>query len=300
MIDQLKSMALFASVVEEGSFRGAASKLGVSPAIVSLHIKKLEEQIGSPLLYRSTRRVTVTQDGRSFYEAARQMIVAAENGLAQFSNQANTSLTDLRVAMPDTLSCNPIIEKIADFTKDHTGIRLNLMSTDKRQSLIGEGHDVAIRMGHFGDSDLRSKRIGHDIRIPVAAPHYVSGKGDITKPEDLADRDFISFSLVPEFLQLERGTSKSENVWGKVVAKASSALSVKALCINGLGVAALPYHLVKEDLENNRLLHILPEWVDPKVLPIYLVWIQNADLNSATREFIDFMSQSPSTKPSKP
>ena len=287
----LKSMAIFATIVDEGTFRAAAKKLAVSPAIVSLHIKKLETQIGAPLLYRSTRRVTLTQDGEVFYESVKMMISAAEDGLSQFSQQASTQLTELRVAMPDTLASNPIMSKISGFAKNHTGIRLNLMSTDKRQSLIGEGHDVAIRMGYFKDSDLKSKRIGQDSRVVVASPAYAKKKSKPLMPQDLLDWDFISFSLVPDHLQLQKNSSKSENVVGNIVAKANSALSVRALCLADLGVALLPYHLVERDLEMGRLIRVLPSWEDMKVLPIYLVWIPNADLNLATREFLNFMSR---------
>ncbi|MEP4052325.1 MAG: LysR family transcriptional regulator [Litorimonas sp.] len=291
MIDKLKSMAIFATIVEEGTFRGAAKKLAVSPAIVSLHVKKLETQIGAPLLYRSTRRVTLTQDGEAFYESVKLMMSAAEDGLNHFSSQARTQLTELRVAIPDTLSVNPIMTKITAFAKNHTGIRLNLMSTDKRQSLIGEGHDVAIRMGYFKDSDLKSKRIGEDRRVVVASPAYLEKKADPEAPEDLLTWDFISFSLVPDHLQLKQGNDTSQNVVGNVIAKANSALSVRALCLSGMGVALLPYHLVERDLEMGRLIRVLPSWEDTKVLPIYIVWIPNADLSLATREFINFMSR---------
>lgn len=291
MLEKLKSIAIFAAVVDERSFRGAARKLAVSPAVVSLHIKKLEEQIGAPLLYRSTRRIRLTQDGKAFYPAAKAMISAANDGLGQFASQANIHLTELRVAMPDTLSTNPIIERIADFIKNHAGIRLNLMSTDHQQSLINEGHDVAIRMGHFKDSDLKSKRIGEDERILVCSPKYFNDKANPHTPEDISTWDFVSFSLVPDYMVLHKGELVSDNIWGTVIAKGSSAQSVRALCASGLGLAALPYHLVKKDLDTKRLVRVLPDWDDPKKLPIYLVWISNADLSLATREFINFMSR---------
>lgn len=290
MIDKLKSMAIFATIVDERSFRGAAKKLGISPAITSVHMKNLEEQIGAPLLYRSTRRVTLTDEGRRFYQSAKSMIDIAKDGLEQFSGQATQHLTELRVAIPDTMSTNPIVEKIAAFARNHTGIRLNLMSTDRQQNLIGEGHDVAIRMGYFKDSELKMKRIGQDQRVIVAAPAYVEHQSPLKRPEDLKNWDFISFSLVPDRVEFENANRKTENVWGQIITKASSAHSVHALCRAGLGVAALPYHLVKQDLESNRLTQLLPSWTDTKTLPIYLVWISNADLNHATREFINFMS----------
>ena len=291
MIDQLKSMAIFASIVEEGTFRGAAKKLTISPAIVSIHIKKLEEQIGAPLFYRSTRRVTLTQDGKVFYRAAKAMMSSARDGLEQFASQARIHLTELRIAMPESLVTNPVFEKLAAFAKNHSGIRLNLISTDKQQSLIGEGHDVAIRMGKFEDSDLKTKRIGEDNRVLVAAPSYIKNRPEAKHPRDLIEWGFVSFSLVPESINLKSKESKEESIWGKTMAKASSAQTVRFLSIAGLGVAALPYHEVKRDIDRGLLEHVLPEWSDTKILPIFLVWTRNADLNVATREFINFMSR---------
>jgi len=259
---------------------------------VSIHIKRLEEQIGSALLYRSTRQITLTQDGKTLYQSSKAMVQSAENGLGQFARQASTQLTDLRVAIPDTLSSNPIFEKIALFTKNHTGIRLNIMSTDQQQNLIEERHDVAIRMGYFKNSDLKSKRIDEDQRVVVVSPNWLSVKSTPTMPDDLLSWDFISFSIVPDGLILQKGSTKSDNIWGNVVAKANSVASVHALCLAGLGIATLPYHLVKTDIQSGRLTHLLSDWKDTKALPIYLVWIPNADLNTATREFINFMSRS--------
>lgn len=291
MIDQLKSMAIFASVVEEATFRGAAKKLAISPAIVSIHIKKLEEQIGAPLFYRSTRRVTLTQDGKAFYQAAKAMMSSARDGLEQFSSKARIHLTELRIAMPETLVTNPVFEKLTAFAKNHSGIRLNLISTDKRQSIIGEGHDVAIRMGKFEDSDLKIKRIGEDKRVLVAAPSYMKDRPKPDHPRDLMESAFVSFSLVPESIHLKYKKMKVQNIWGKTMAKASSAQTVRFLCIAGLGIAALPYHEVKRDIDLGHLELVLPEWSDMTVLPIFLVWTRNADLNVATREFINFMSR---------
>lgn len=290
MLDQLKSLAIFASVADEGSFRGAAKKLTLSPSIVSVHIKKLEQQIGAPLFYRSTRQVTLTEDGRRLQSAAKTMISAARDGLDLFAAQAGEGLTELRVAMPDVLATSSIMETIAAFAHNHRGIRLNLISSDQQQSLIGEGHDVAIRMGYFGDSDLKSKRIGEDMRILVAAPEFVKQKPVAVGPTDIENWETISFSLVPDNIELKRGKAKPVKVLGTVVAKASSTKTVHALCLAGLGMASLPHNQVQNDLSTGRLVRVLPEWEDTKVLPIHLVWPTNAGLNLATREFINFMS----------
>lgn len=291
MLDQLKSLAIFASVADEGSFRAASTKLSLSPSIVSVHVKKLERQIGAPLFYRSTRQITLTDDGKRLLGSARSMLSAARHGLALFSEKAGEGLTELRVAMPDVLATNPIMEEIAAFASNHRGIRLNLISSDKQQSLIGEGYDVAIRMGYFDNSDLKSKRIGEDMRVLVAAPAYIQRQPGVTKPKDLAGWDLISFSLVPADINLKRGKAAPEKVVGRIAAKASTTKTVQALCVAGLGMAALPRNQVERDLEEGRLVQVLPGWADTKVLPIYLVWPTNAGLNLAAREFINYMSR---------
>lgn len=233
----------------------------------------------------------MTDDGKRLHISAKMMLSAARDGLDLFTTRADESLTELRVAMPDVLATNPIMESIAEFANNHRGVRLNLMSSDQQQSLIGEGHDVAIRMGYFEDSDLKSKRIGQDLRTLIAAPSFLKKKPTPKNPRDLTNWEFISFSLVPDYIELQRGAKKPEPVTGKVVAKASSTKTVRALCLAGLGMAALPFKQVEFDLNEGRLQQVLPDWNDTKILPIYLVWPTNAQLNLVTREFISFLSR---------
>ncbi len=289
MIDQLKSIAIFVTIVEQKSFRAAAKKLFISPSQVSLHVKKLEEQIGAPLFYRSTRVVSLTRDGERFYTESRKMVETARKALAIFGSDAKEQLTDLRVAIPDTLVSNPIFSKITDFAKNHTGIRLNLISSDIRTNLLREGNDVAIRMGRMIDSDLKMKKIAEDKRVVIASPSYLAQKPEPKKPEDLQSWDFISFSAVRSGFELRQGNQKPKVIWGKTVALADSVQSVRGLTLAGLGVSTLPFYEVKRDLEEGRLEQVLPEWSD-RDLGVYLVWAKNADLNLATREFINYLS----------
>ena len=288
MIDQLKSMAIFVSVVDEKSFRGAAKKLLVSPSVVSLHVKTLEEKVGAALLYRSTRTVSLTKEGTKFYRIAKKMVVTARDGLELFGEQASEQLTDIRIAIPDTLVSNPVFSRITAFAKNHTGIRLNLMSSDIQQNLLRKGYDVAIRMGAMTDSDMKMKRISEDDRVVIASPEYLSSKPKPERPQDLKEWEFISFSAVPDGIELSRGKDASGLIWGKAVAMADSVKAVCGLAVEGMGVATLPYHEVKRYLDDDSLERVLPEWSD-RSLGIYVVWPRNADLNLATREFISYM-----------
>jgi len=289
MIDQLKSMAIFVSIVEERSFRGAAKRLLVSPSVISLHIKKLEEQIGAPLLYRSTRALSLTHEGQEFYEASKKMVASARNALAIFGSDASVQLTEIRIAIPDTLVSNPVFNQITAFAKNHTGIRIHLISSDIQTNLLRKGYDVAVRMGRMKDSDLKMKQIANDDRVVVAAPSYLAKQPPPITPDDLESWDFISFSAVPDGLEMQHEHQKPKHIWGKVIASADSVRTVRTLTVAGLGVSTLPYHEVKQDLEEGKLKRVLPDWSD-RNLGIYIVWAKNAELNLATREFINYMS----------
>ncbi|PCI53295.1 MAG: hypothetical protein COB36_12710 [Alphaproteobacteria bacterium] len=282
-------MAIFVSVIDETSFRSAAKKLSLSPSIVSLHIKKLEQQIGAPLLYRSTRALSLTREGEQFYKAATAMVAEARSGLNLFAENASTTLTDFRIAIPQTLTSNPVFARIASFAKNHKGIRMTLVSSDVRKNLLRQGHDLAIQMGKLNDSELRSKKIGEDRRVVVAAPSFLAGKATPKHPNDLKEWEFISFSPATDTMVFRKSGHKKQAVEGKTTIIADSVQTMRCLALEGVAAAAIPYHEVQKDLVEKRLIQVLPDWTN-EMLGIFLVWPRNADLNFATREFINYLS----------
>ncbi|MEM7430701.1 MAG: LysR family transcriptional regulator [Pseudomonadota bacterium] len=288
MIEYLKSMAIFASVVEVGSFRGAASRLGLSPSVVSDHVSHLERELGVALLYRSTRSLSLTENGERLYPQASALVRNARQGLDQFSDVADAKLTKLRVAIPATMNCHPIVNRIASFARSHPGTLIHLHSSDRQADLQREGFDVAVRMGFFKDSDLKTRRIGNEHRLIVAAPAYLAEHDSIQTPSDLRKHSFVSFSLVPDRIELKCAGKRRVEVWGETVVVADSAETARELAAAGLGIAALPFHSVQADIEAGRLRQVLPDW-EEKTLPINLTWPKNATLNPLTRKFIDYL-----------
>ena len=289
MIEHLKSLAIFATVVDAGSFRGAASRLGVSPSVVSEHIRQLERELGIALLYRSTRALSLTEQGKALHPKAQNMLSHAREGLDAFSRTGLEKTTKLRIALPATMNGHPVVDRIASFVTEHAGTLVQLFSSDRQADLQREGYDLAIRMGHFKDSELKTRRIGNEPRILVASPLYLQKRDDIRAPSDLADHDFVSFSLVPDLVELSQPKRKKIEAWGRTVVSADSAETVRALAVAGLGLAALPYEALRADIQADRLRHVLPHW-EEKLLPIFLTWPKNATLNSLTRELVDYLS----------
>lgn len=289
MIDDLKPMVIFVTIVETGSFRATASELGLSPSVVSNHISKLENRLGSALLYRSTRAIALTTEGEAFYQKAKKVVTDARDALELFSEQSGTKLVKLKVALPATMLMHPLLNKITDFCKAHPGIQLDMLASDQQIDLTQQSVDVAVRMGHFRDSDLRTRRIGTERRVIVAAPTYFDGRQLPKTPKDLEVLEFLSFSLVPNTITLKREGYKAKTVWGNTVAIADSAEAVHALARSGMGIAALPFHAAKAELDSGCLIEILPDWTE-QILPISLTWPRNATLSTVTRKFIDFLA----------
>ncbi len=288
MIDLLKSLAVFVYVVEEGSFRAASFRLKLSPSVVSHHINLLEKRLGVVLFYRSTRAITLTDEGSRLFESASTMVAAADDSLGLYADSAENRLVELRVAIPNMLTGHSLFDRIVKFAKASPGIRLNLMSSDVALNLIKENVDIAIRVGKLKDADLKTRKIGQDKRVIVASPALMKRYKKPKHPDELASWDCIGFSSVPDNFTFRKGRSVC-NVWGSVAATTDAVSTMHQLCVAGIGVAGLPYETAKEDLKAKRLLEILPEWSGEK-LDIYAMWAKNADIKKQTRDFIDYLA----------
>lgn len=290
MIDNLKSMAVFAIVVEEKSFRGAASRLSLSPSVISHHVSTLEKKLGVALIYRSTRAFSLTDEGKRFYKNAKAMLVSASDGLAEFSDSTDQQLTQLRVAIPEMLNSTPLFCAINEFAQNNSGIQLVLTSSDTTTNLVKETIDVAIRIGKLQDSELKAKKIGEDQLCLVAAPGFLKTQKKPKHPDDLSHWKRIRFSPVPLAIELRKGSICSSPEWKNISAVSDSVHVVHKLALAGIGVAGIPEQLIQNDLKSGKLRQVLPGWAGPK-LDIFVVWHKNVSARSVTRSFINHMSQ---------
>jgi len=157
MLDELRQIAIFAKTVDHGSFRAAAQALRLSPSVVSHHVGQLEKNLGTALLYRSTRKLSLTPDGERLLEAAHNMINAAETGLQLISQQSNEHSGVLRVTVPALFTQSFLTEQLAEFTLEYPKVHLTLDFSEFRRDLIADGFDLAIRAGDMKDSSLKSQ-----------------------------------------------------------------------------------------------------------------------------------------------
>lgn len=295
MIDQLRALALFAKTVECGSFRAAAGELGLSPSVVSHQISQLETQLGVALLYRSTRRLSLTHEGEKLFTSAQTMLEAAQDGLNRIARHTAEPSGRLSVTAPATFARHPLVQDIAAFTRAYPKVALAIRFSDLQQDLIAEGIDLAIRVGTLPDSSLKAKKISTVVRKLVAAPAYlaqrnVSEKRELSDPEELRDWDWLGLSMRPDYKLFANDRGETRRIEFQPHITTDSVDAVCQLATAGLGLATPPDFLADPEIAAGHLVELLPQWsVDS--LPVYAVWPPNAPRESLTHRFIRFLEE---------
>ncbi len=296
MLDELRQIAIFAKTVDHGSFRAAARALRLSPSVVSHHVGQLEKHLGTPLLYRSTRKLSLTPDGKRLLIAARLMIRAAESGLDEIATQALQPAGLLRLTAPAVLAQSPLTQQFAEFSVANPKVRLEIDYSDNRRDLISDGYDVAIRAGEMSDSTLKARKLFQIERRLVAAPNYHESFKKPSEPADLGEWDWLE--LAPVWRQKLTFTRRGEQ---RHLVKPVSRISVNnayALCElarGGAGLAIVPEFLTDADIVAGNLQYVLPDWsID--AIDVYAVWPANAAREGLTRHLIDFLLSTAATQ----
>lgn len=288
MIDELRALAIFAKVVEAGSFRSAAHGLKLSPSVVSHHVTQLEERLGVALLYRSTRQLSLTFEGEKLFASAKSMLLAAENGLNSIAHQAAEPSGKLNLTVPALLTRSPLVRDIALFAKTFPKVALSINFSDMPADVIREGIDLAIRVGDLKDSSLKSKRLFDLQRKLIASPDYMAKHKAPHSPKDLIQWDWIGFKMRAHTKTLIHPSHKPFSIDFAPRIIVDSIDAVCQLAIAGLGLVTPPSFLIEEDIRQGSLVEPLPDW-QAEPLPVYAVWPPNASKESLTFKLIAFL-----------
>lgn len=289
MIDKLRGIAIFATIVDQGTFRGAAMHLGLAPSRVSETVSELERDLGVTLLYRSTRSLSLTQEGRVLYENARDMIAAAEQGLDAVNPASRETQGTLRVTTPAFITQTGLMDRFAEFSKAYPKVHLTIDFSDRQRDLIRDNYDVSIRAGWLEDSELMTRNIGHSDRLLVASPDYVEGMGTPKRPEDLEAWDWVRFVMRPDQTELTNADGEAVRVTGRSKIAVSTADALYELSARGLGVTAIPEHLACRGFHRGELVHVLPDW-SLKPLGLHAVWPDKSRRKNLTMTFVRFLA----------
>ena len=260
-MDDLRRMAVFACVVEQRSMSGAARSLGMSTSAVSQQVRQLERDNGVTLLHRSTRKLTLTAAGEHFYEGCAAMVAAARRAQAQLAQSRDAPSGELRLSAPIGFARH-VAPALGGVLAAHPALTLKLLVDDAQIDLIDARIDLAVRFGRLPDSSWVARRLCAFEMLLCAAPAWLRGRAEPTRPEDLLSQQWLAFARDGNTLQLQLVGPQRETRGLRLEARISSnnQYSLQQMCISGLGVARLATVDVADDLAAGRLVQVLPQW----------------------------------------
>ena len=284
-------MAVFQAVVDAGSFRGAAKRLGISPSVVSHHVSQLETQLDLPLFYRSTRNLSLTDAGSELLRSTRLMTQAADKGMAAMQMRKAQPVGHIRVTLPSGAQHPAFGAAWAQLLKRFPGLTFSLTFTDAFSDLSGSQFDLAIRGGMSGlkDSTYKSRLFRRYEVWLTASPDYVATQSPAKVIEDLAAWNWIEFPpglRLNDFLLEPRPAG--QRVEPRIAATLDSMLVAEELAREGIGVLAIPKEVVQDHVREGRLVRLLPD-VPLRPIETYAIWPANVGDASPVRMVLDFL-----------
>src|SRR4051812_39889870 len=195
-LEKLADIPVFVRVVERGSFTLAAEDPRLSRAVVSKYLSRLEERLGARLLHRTTRRLSLTEAGAALFEASRGAIERIDEAEAAVARLQSKPRGRLRVSAPMSFGILHLGPAIADFSREHPEVTLDMRLDDRYVNLVEEGFDVAIRIGNLSDSSLVARKLATTREVACASPEYLARQGEPETPEDLASHDCLIYSYL--------------------------------------------------------------------------------------------------------
>lgn len=261
-MDRFAALSAFAAVVEQGGFTQAARRLGVAPSSLTRQLNTLEDHLGVRLMNRSTRSVTLTEEGTQYYEDARRILEELEGADRAVSELSGPPSGLLRVAMPVAFGRLHVGPALPGFLGMYPGIQLDVRLSDTIADLAMERIDVAIRLGPVTSTELIARRLGPHCRVICASPDYLGKYGAPVTPADLAQHNCLQFDYLTggaTWNLTREGITEKVKVSGNLKANGSELL--REVAIGGGGLLLMPTWLVGEDLAAGRLVRVLQDWI---------------------------------------
>ncbi|ASU39785.1 LysR family transcriptional regulator [Herbaspirillum sp. meg3] len=290
-MDRLQAMEVFVRVAELGSFSKTAEQMGLPAATVTNAIQSVEKRVGVRLLQRTTRKVTLTDDGAAYLERCQRLLAEFQDVENLFDREQPQGI--VRVDLPERLAHKVVIPQLPAFFARYPDIRLKLNASDRFVDLVGEGVDCVVRVGILSDSTLIARNIGSMEQITYASKTYLDRHG---RPHTLAELDkhtMINYfssrtgrDLPWEYMQ--NGELKTLKLQGQVSVASSEAYM--ACCLAGLGIVQAPRFGVEDLLEQGVLEEVLPAFKPPP-MPVSIVYSHNRHLSPRVRAFVDWLAE---------
>jgi DNA-binding transcriptional LysR family regulator len=286
----LDDILVFVKVAQFESISRAARSLGLPISTVSRRLSVLESNLGVSLLRRTTRRVTLTAQGREYFDQCREPLTLLEEAERVLTLGQKTPEGMLRISVPVILGQTPFLNFLSGFLKAQTRIRIDLFITNLFLDLVAENLDVTIRFGELDDSSVVATRIGTSIRYVVATPEYLKGRKLPVEPKDLAQHDCVMLHARNNETDwdLVNGRRKARiHVSGPISSRDFN--SVSTFVYQGHGIGLLPSTYCDEAFASGALIRLLPKWASPQI-PVFAVYSNRKFLPLRLKVFLEALA----------
>ncbi|WP_439395956.1 LysR family transcriptional regulator [Bradyrhizobium sp. PMVTL-01] len=288
-MDSLVSMRVFCLVAELKSFATAAQRLRISPAMASKHVMQLEKRLGTRLLNRTSRRVSLSESGAIYFEQARQMLDSLDEVEAAVSHATVVPRGTLRLTAPVWMANTIFVSVLADYQARYPEVRLDIDLSGRLVNLVEEGFDLALRATGAPDEALIARPITGVPFYMVAAPAFLKRAGRPKTLADLSGQALLHYALYPGESFSFEGEQGPETVKLNPVLRSGNETLLHMAALEGMGLAFLPKWLVTADIAAGRLEHVMPGHI-VFVGKLFAVYPSRKYLSAKVRTFIDFVA----------
>lgn len=282
-------MEIFARVVTAGSMSAAGREMGLSPAVVSKRLRRLEDRLGTRLLQRTTRQISLTEAGQGFYERVVAILASIEEAETYVSRRSAMARGTLRVSAPTSFGRMHIAPHLSAFLKANPDLAINLELSDEFVDIVGGGFDLAIRIAELTDSSLVARRLAPIHRVLCATPGYLHVHGTPRSIQDLSNHVCLAAA--------NQDPWKLEGPDGPIAVRASGPIQtnssevIREAVINGVGIALRSTWDIGAELRAGKLQVVLPQYRASRHVGVHAVYPSRRFLPAKVRVFIDYLAQ---------
>jgi DNA-binding transcriptional LysR family regulator len=288
-MDLLQAMKTYTAVVEAGSFVGAMEAAGLSKPAVSRHVGELEEHLGTRLLQRTTRRLSMTSEGQAYYLRCKEILSAVQEAEAEVGASTLEAQGPLRIGAPQTFGALHLAGLWGRFAAENPQVTLDIVLSDRTVDLVEEGYDLVVRIARLTESSLVTRPLARTRMVLCASPAYLAAHGTPADPKELAGHDVISYSY-----WASGNTWNFQGAAGEVSVRTRSRIhanngdTCRAAALADQGIILQPDFLIYEDLRAGSLLELMPDFRAAE-LGIFAVYPTRKQLPLKVRRLVDFL-----------
>ncbi len=284
----IEHLKLFLRIAKTHNISSAGAELGLSPAVASAQLSKLEESLGTRLVHRTTRKVSLTEEGLAFYQHAENVLASVEAAKASVGVGSESPSGTLRITAPASFGRMHMVPALKDFMQQYPKLNVDLILSDTVVDLVDGGFDIAIRNSELKDSSLIARKLSNDRRILCASPEYLAAFGEPKSPQDLVSHNCITLFGLDHWHFEQQGHTSSIKVSGNF--RTDNGEVIRDACIQGLGITINSTWSAYQQLISGELVEVLKSYPLVSNTAIWVVYPSSRQLASKVRAFINYFN----------